>query len=182
MTGKLQLGISIGTLLLVFLMGLTNLKAQKDPLLVIYDPSSQLSKTVRVNRANNEKALVQIAVTRAARIYLAAYPFDGELPGNKLSNAVDSTFAQGLRGFVKDKRKYLQTKETGDLRPEIFLVDETFKYLTERGRIHFRTGIKRFDSLGIESPFIVEGQAVLSSIIADNPLGIYFERLTIEEL
>lgn len=182
MIGKLQLGISIGTLLLVFLMGLTNMKAQKDPLLVIFDPSSQLSKTMRVNRTNNEKALVQIAVTRAARIYLGAYPFDGELPGNKLGNALDSTFAQGLRGAVKEKRKYLQSKEAGDLRPEIFLVDETFKYMTERGRIQFRTGIKRFDSYGLQSQFIVEGQAVLSSIIADNPLGIFFERLTIEEI
>lgn len=179
---KMSLSVAFANTVLLFLFISLSLKAQRDPWLVIYDQDSELARTVSLNRKNNQQVLHKIALSRATRLYLAAYPFDGLLPGNELNDTIETTFAQDVRLKVRESNIVWNGKELGDQRPEVFLNDDTFQMLTKRGRVVFRAVFQRFDSKGKETKFLVQGQAVPATMVSDNPLGVYFEKFQVEEI
>jgi len=171
----------VNTVLLVAL-GMMLFKANRDPWLVVYDRASDLAKTVKLNRKENAEVLNRIALTRAARLALAAYPYDGDLPGNELSDAIESTFAKAAATVVRESNQQWNARETGQVRPECFLNENSFQFATRRGRIVYRAVYQRFDTQGREKKFLVQGQAVPATMVSDNPLGVFFEKFSIEEI
>lgn len=174
--------IPITNTILLVVLGMMVFKANQDPWLVVYDRASDFAKTVKLNRKENAEVLNRIALTRAVRLALAAYPFDGELPGNELNDAIDSSFAKAAAALVRETNQQWNTGETGQVRPECFLNEKSFQFATRRGRIVYRAVYQRFDSQGREKKFLVQGQAVPATMVSDNPLGVFFEKFSIEEI